>query len=255
MDYLNQAERAELGTRRQKDPFVEDVLRQRDRVLASRTFQRVQKLARDFLSFVISMKLLGKETGIKEATVAIQVFHLPSDYNTAESTRIREAARNLRIKLSAYFTGEGRSDPIEISIPKGTYIPEIRDRRTGITIAFENWNINADHEHLCNMVTDEIIDHLRRVGAIEAARMSAHESRISKLTHSLRGRLECQGDKVLLNASLSDLKTGQIIYSQRFEGPRDDIFKLLRQVSAVIIGALSPGQRSPTQPQRQSRSS
>jgi hypothetical protein len=36
---------------------------------------------------------------------------------------VRVQARQLRFKLAEYFSGEGRSDPIRIELPKGSYVP------------------------------------------------------------------------------------------------------------------------------------
>ena len=91
MDYLTPAERAQLEDRRKVEPFVDETLRQVERILASPTFERVQEKARNFLVFVVTMKLAGKADEIKETTVAIYVFDEPPDFNPAETAKVRMA--------------------------------------------------------------------------------------------------------------------------------------------------------------------
>src|SRR5215813_9128785 len=168
MAYLDQAEKAQLETLRQTQPFANEVLHQCARILASHTFSRTQQRARDFLSFVVTKTLLGREAEIKETTIAIHVHEEPTDYDPAESSTIRVAAAALRQKLAEYYMAEGQRDPVEIRIPRGTYIPEILDRRVVIAIAdFENWNPEGLDDHLCTMVRDEIARSLRGAGPIE----------------------------------------------------------------------------------------
>src|SRR5437867_7028655 len=93
---LNSDERARLEEIRRTDRFVDETLRQCQRILESSQFERVQERMVGFLGFVVGKKLLGYESDIKEVIIAIHVFHAPADYNSAENARVRVAAGSLR---------------------------------------------------------------------------------------------------------------------------------------------------------------
>jgi TolB-like protein len=241
MAYLDQAEKAQLETLRETQPFANEVLRQCARILDSHTFSRTQKRARDFLSFVVAKKLLGREAEIKETTIAIHVHEEPTDYDPAESSTIRVAAAALRHKLVAYYTIEGQRDPVEIRIPRGQYIPEILDRRVVIAIAdIENWNPERIDDHLCTVVRDEIARNLRGAGPIEVQNPAFGHSLAGAARYSLRGTLESRENSVRLNICLTDLEQRRIVFGRSFEGPRDGLLKISVDVAKHIVAALRP---------------
>ena len=241
MSYLDPAEEAQLETLRKMQPFADEVLLQCARILESQTFSRTQQRARDFLSFVVAKTLLGRETEIKETTIAIHVHEEPTDYDPAESSTIRVAAAALRQKLAEYYTAEGQRDPVEIRIPRGTYVPQILDRRVAIAIAdLENWNPEGVDDHLCAMVRDEIARSLRGAGPIEVQNSAFGQSLAAAAGYSLRGSLESRENKVRLNISLTDLEQRQIAFCRSFEGPRDGLLKLSVEVAEQILAALRP---------------
>jgi hypothetical protein len=130
MTCLTPAERAALSGRSRRNPLLRATLRQLERILASRTFTRVQPRTRDFLRFVVSKTLIGRADEIKELTVAIRAFRESVDFNPLENSKVRVAGLALRQRLAAYYANEGRNDPIEIAIPTGSYVPEMRKRRS-----------------------------------------------------------------------------------------------------------------------------
>jgi TolB-like protein len=237
MDYLDSAEKAELQRRKEQDPLTDVVLNQVDDILASRAFARAHQSTRDFLSFVMAWKLLERDAEIKETTVAMRVFRKPADYNPAADATVREAARGLREKLARYYENEGQDDPIEISIPKFTYVPVIEDRRLSIAVSLlENWNPNEEQKYLCLTASDEIAHRLRHAGPIQVARVTTRESDTSR--YLVLGSLTCPGDRVRLNISLSDVRASVIIFCEHFEGRRDAILQLAGEVAGRIVAAL-----------------
>jgi TolB-like protein len=241
MQYLSQEEQAELMALRLRDPFSQATLIQLDRILASETFRRAKRNAKDFLGYVIVKNLLGREDDIKETMVAVHAFGEPADFDTAVHTKVRVAAGNLRQRLADYYAGEGQDDPIEIAIPTGTYVPEIRDRRIIVMVAlFDNWNPIGDQAHLCTTASDEIVHQLARMPRLEARRIPMTELPNERTGYGVRGSLECRDDAVRLNVSLSDLRASRVIWDEAFEGRRDDILKLSQQVATAITTTLQP---------------
>jgi tetratricopeptide (TPR) repeat protein len=241
MEYLSPKEQTELKALRLAEPSADETLRQLDRIFASEKFERVQRKAKDFLGFIVSKKLLGLADQIKETTIAVSVYGEPAEYDPAENNKVRMAALDLRARLAEYDAGEGQRDPVAILIPAGTYVPEIRERRPVIAVSlFQNWNLDGVQAHLCGTVSAEIADQLTHTGAVRASRVATLEGVDHNSGYGLRGSLECRANVLRLNASLSDLYTRQIICCHAFEGSRDDIFKLSRQVAEAVVKRIQP---------------
>jgi len=189
MDVLDERERAKLQELEKADLFFSEALPQLERILASQGFKRIQENARRFLGFAVAKRLLRKSDDIKETTVAIHAFDAPADFDTAVHTKVREAAAKLRQRLRDYYAGEGQDEPIEITIPTGAYVPEIRDRRIMVMVCrFENWSPNGDQDYLCTTVSDDIVhclsQALRRsleaVATVAAAIVAVLQSEMAK---------------------------------------------------------------------------
>jgi hypothetical protein len=92
------------------------------RVAASVPFQRTARL-REFLIYVCERSLNNQLDEIREANIGNKVFGRGADYNPSEDNIVRVEARHLRKRLSSYFDGDGKDEPIVITIPKGSYAP------------------------------------------------------------------------------------------------------------------------------------
>jgi hypothetical protein len=100
---------------------------QLERILASPVFSRSQQLRR-FLTFIVDQTLSGQGPTIKEAVLAHEVYGKGPDFDGGTDPVVRVDARRLRDKLREYY--ERRSDPIVISLPKGSYIPVFEGNST-----------------------------------------------------------------------------------------------------------------------------
>jgi TolB-like protein len=241
MDYLSQGEREKLDVLKVNDAAVTEVLSHLDRMLASRTFQRVGETTRAFLTFVISKKLLGQADEIKETMIAIRVWPEDRDFDPLVTSKIRTAARAIRKKIAEYYRSEGRCDSIEIRLPDWGYVPDIGDRRLSVDVAlFENLNPSGDQSHLCSASCDEIVYRLSHAGAIEAKRVTALTSGAGGSHFGLRGCLGCRGDEVRLNVSLQDLRAALIVWDAAFEGERGELLRLSQKVADTVLSVLRP---------------
>jgi serine/threonine-protein kinase len=107
-------------------PMVESEVQatrlQLERVLRSAGFTRNERLSR-FLRFVVELHLEGKDRELKESTIAVEIFGRSPDYDPKRDPIVRTEAGRLRARLSEYYIGEGKRDPVVIELPKGGYIP------------------------------------------------------------------------------------------------------------------------------------
>jgi TolB-like protein/cytochrome c-type biogenesis protein CcmH/NrfG len=95
---------------------------QLERVLASGEFVASQRL-RMFLQFVVEEALAGRAKQLKAYTIAIAALGRDPAFDSQNDPIVRMQAGRLRRRLERYYLGAGRSDPVRIEIPKGTYAP------------------------------------------------------------------------------------------------------------------------------------
>jgi len=100
----------------------EDVRRQLNRVLSSPVFTSSGRLRR-FLEFVVERTLAGDGERLKEYVIGIEVFDRDATYDPRLDSIVRVEAARLRTKLAEYYAGDGRADPIVLTLPKGGYAP------------------------------------------------------------------------------------------------------------------------------------
>lgn len=93
---------------------------QLETILASDVFSRSQQLRR-FLSFIVEQTLAGHGHTLKESVLAHELYGKGTDFDGGADPVVRVDARRLRDKLREYY--DTRSDPIVISLPKGSYLP------------------------------------------------------------------------------------------------------------------------------------
>ncbi len=92
------------------------------RILATPPFVRSPRLAQ-FLRFVVEQRLSGRTDSPKEMEVGVQVFARGTDFDPRIDPVVRVQARLLRFKLHEYYETTGKTDPVRIDLPKGSYLP------------------------------------------------------------------------------------------------------------------------------------
>ena len=71
--------------------------------------------------FVVEQEIAGQGEQLKEYILGIQALRKDESFDPRIDTAVRTEARRLRQKLAEYYQAEGRNDPIEIALPKGSY--------------------------------------------------------------------------------------------------------------------------------------
>jgi len=95
------------------------------RILASEEFH-ASKRSCEFLTYVVENTLQGHGENLKERTIGIDVFRRSANYDPGEDATVRVKAGEVRKRLSLYYGGQGKNEPIRIEIPSGSYVPEFR---------------------------------------------------------------------------------------------------------------------------------
>jgi hypothetical protein len=100
------------------------------RVLASPGFAHSDAL-RSFLLFVTEHAINGTPDQIKEHRIGAEVLGRKPDYDPAADNIVRVRAHELRERLARYFNTTGSDELLEITIPKGSYVPDFHPREGG----------------------------------------------------------------------------------------------------------------------------
>jgi len=72
----------------------------------------------------VGKKLEGREDEIKERTIGIELFDRIADFETSGDSIVRVNATDVRRRLGQYYQSSPNTDPIQIVLPPGTYVPE-----------------------------------------------------------------------------------------------------------------------------------
>lgn len=105
----------------------EDVRAALARVLAAEEFVSSPRLA-DFLRFIVEATLAGRAEEIKGYTIAVEALGRPPSFDPQSDPIVRVEATRLRRALERYYSAGGAEAPLEIIVPKGSYVPVFRLR-------------------------------------------------------------------------------------------------------------------------------
>ena len=115
-----------------------------DRIRATGALGRSQLIQKLF-DFLVECSATGRAP--KETEVAIEVFGKGSGFDVAQDAMVRVYVHKLRRKLEEYYASAGRSDPLQLSIPKGAYRIVVKDRDVPVPVS-------ADGTELANAVAE-----------------------------------------------------------------------------------------------------
>ena len=114
----------------------EDVLRELERILASRAFQGAGRSG-SLLRFLLERTLAGQAELLKEYTLGAEGIGRGPSFDPRTDAIVRVEVSRLRSRLSHYYATEGAANPVRIAVPKGSYAPvfesapEVTESRRG----------------------------------------------------------------------------------------------------------------------------
>src|SRR5262245_132168 len=97
---------------------------QLERTLGSKLFARSEQLSR-LLRVLIEQHLEGRDGGLKESVIGVEVFGRRPDYDPKSDPIVRTEIRRLRQRLSEYYQSDGSADAVRFDVPRGGYVPEV----------------------------------------------------------------------------------------------------------------------------------
>ena len=235
----------------------EEIRAQIRRIQSSAGFATAPSL-RQLLEYTVDKALNGSAAEIKESTLAIDVFgRKTSSFDPKTDPIVRVQARKLRDRIAAWYETEGRQDDIVIEYVRGSYVPRFSRRNNGsrrersiAVLAFTNLSDTTALNYLCDGLAEEIRYLLGRMhglrivaGASSSAfRGSTEDVRTigMKLNADLliRGAVRESNSLLRITAELVATEDGFQVWSDRWERPDTDLFRLQDEIAAAIAGAL-----------------
>jgi TolB-like protein len=225
-----------------------------------------------FLRFVVDETLKGCGRSLKEAVIGNTVYSREPPYDPLIDSTVRVEAARLRRKLKEYYAGEGRLNPVAITLPTGGYVPAFVANRGGDRAQqraattgggnsnLETWSgatiavmpirvLTGDpaDDLFAQTLSGELVaglagsPGLRAVSHVTAQQskdrtdsqaVSAGDLGVDAL---LRGALCRSGGVVGVTVELCDQR-GLVLWTERFVAPRLDGAALRRWICAAVLG-------------------
>jgi TolB-like protein/Tfp pilus assembly protein PilF len=236
---------------------------QLQRILASSIFANSQRLSR-FLQFVVERSMEGKADDVKEYAIGVEVFERDSGFDPRIDPIVRVQAAKLRSKLLEYYNGEGKTDALVISIPKGGYAPvfacvqpagekPLGSARASVAVLpFVNMSAEADNEYFSDGLTEEIINTLTSVPGLQVVartsvfRFKGQHQDVREIGNQLNagtileGSVRRAGAQLRITAQLINVKDGYHLWSHTFKRELRDVFAVQEEISEAVRAALAP---------------
>ena len=102
-------------------------LEELEAVLSSKTFQGAERSAA-LLRYIVERTLNGQSDRLKEFTLGAEALGRGESFDPRTDPIVRAEASRLRSRLERYYAGEGRARSLVIEVPKGSYVPLLRER-------------------------------------------------------------------------------------------------------------------------------
>jgi eukaryotic-like serine/threonine-protein kinase len=106
---------------------AESIREQLNKILSSSLFAGADR-SRALLKFVVEQSVNQQTDRLKEYTLGAEALGRGDSFDPRTDPIVRAEASRLRSRLERYYAAEGRSDPVEITLPKGSYIPQFVGR-------------------------------------------------------------------------------------------------------------------------------
>jgi hypothetical protein len=82
-----------------------------------------------FLTYIVEESIAGRFTALKERVIGVKLFGRDPSYDTGEDAIVRVTASDVRRRLLQHYGKYGFTSEFRISLPLGSYIPEITRER------------------------------------------------------------------------------------------------------------------------------
>jgi hypothetical protein len=116
-----------MNVTRVQVPQREQYLAQIDRLLNSHVLHGSESLCK-LLRYLAEHSLDHPGSPVKEYQIATEVFGRSPNFDPQSDSTIRVQAGRLRLKIAEYYAAEGADEPIQVEMPKGSYVVSFHPR-------------------------------------------------------------------------------------------------------------------------------
>lgn len=203
---------------------------QLDRIRSSAEFRKCPQLLR-FLRFTVEEALSGRDGGSKERLIGMEVFGRAADYDAGSDPVVRVEARRLRRKLGQYYADGGREDPIEISLPKGGYLPTF-EAKTPFAMHRSVAVLPFSGHELSDGLTTRLI---ARLASCSGLRVFRHAEDVELV---LEGNVRQAGERFRCDSQLVSSSDGLHLWAGSFDCVNQDAFTVEDEFATQIAAAV-----------------
>lgn len=228
-----------------------------------------------FLRFVVEETLNGNADTLKEAVIGNAIYGREPPYDPRIDSTVRVEARRLRRKLTAYYAGQGRADPVIITLPTGGYVPVFSQQLAGDLIDLHLTPVQKPESGLfaqgmgavvavmpfralaadqtvhsfAEGLTDELIFAMGRAPGIRIiSRSITFQYRHKSYTPAtlaeelgvssvLQGTVRRDNDQLRITVEACNPK-GLVVWSDRFDAVSRDHLRLQENIAATILSRI-----------------
>jgi adenylate cyclase len=236
--------KASSGVRTTGAPGAKAVRQQLVQVLGSADLDATRR-SRQFLAFIVEEALAGRGEALTQGTIATRVFDRKDDFDPVVDPIVRIQAGRLRRSLERYYLLSGRSDPVRIELPKGSYVPVFRSsktasepaiprgRRAGEGPATDGWpalvvgefepaHPDPDLQESAAQMSEEMALELGRYRAVRVLRRRDWDAldpgSRGHQRFMLDGRVRGTRGDLRVSARLLDRTSGQQVWADEYDG-------------------------------------
>lgn len=250
-----------------RGPAARAVRRSVEQLFASADFDASRR-SREFLRFTVEETLAGRGDELTQTEIATRVFGRKEDFDAVVDPIVRIQAGRLRRSLERYYLLSGKQDPVQIELPRGTYVPVFRPhaaeepaapesrapplRPVAGAGAADGWpevairpfDCRADADATAERVNEELVLELTRYRDVRVLleREMDEPASHAGARFSLRGRVRAEESGFRVTAQVVDRVTGEQVWGDeygtaagpgRWSGTPDDIGRVI----AARVGA------------------
>jgi len=142
----------------------------------------------------------------------------------------------------------GVIEPIVIPTDQ-SLVSEPEDKSIAV-LPFVNRSNDPNNEYLCDGIAEELITGLAKIDDLElASQLSSFSLKNQNLeakeigdrltiANVITGSVQKAGERVRVSATLTECKSGRVLWSERYDGTLEDVFELQEDVANKVIDAL-----------------
>lgn len=243
------------------DPITPEMLAaELNRICESPAFRHSLR-HQQFLRHLIACKLEGQLAALREIALGIDFFgRAASTYDPKSDAVVRIEAGRLRQRLDRYYHGEGIDAPFEISLDKGSYLPQFRVRApAAVTIGAQPsiavlplspaTPASTDLEFSAAL-TDEIVQTLSRLPHVRVLGPDSSVAvGVSASLDDARKRLKVEwivrghwvdGEARTLLLEVIGTESGRTVLARRIDAAAADALAVNQQVRNEILHCFVP---------------